>query len=744
LKPADAVSLLIPEEYRNWLAEFHSVLPMDQLARKGEAVLISLPAVYIPLETSNPFHKPMDETDMKKGKGSEKETKEPPTIDIEELMGRVNCLMLRGKAGMGKTTLIKHLAYSLAHGSSPAALRGYLPVMVFLKDLRSIYEEKIKEHPGKLTFEILLEVYLEEQRCPLTMETIQAFLSHNRALVLLDGLDEVAEEIRGDLVDLVHGFQFAHQTNRFLITGRPHGIEGRGMVCFGKHLRDIEPLDEKKSRDFISRWFRAVSGEASGFGEASAADMIIDIRQHEHAGIFTENPLLLTALCIFYLVGGKRIPVQRADLYDRIVGNLLYRRFHDPGDREKVNRVREFLMLLAFAMHERNTRSIEACEAAEFLKQKYPQNYNEPPPDYKKRLEALFNEIEPMCGLLNRMGSGDIEFAHLSFQEFLAANHMLDRDLAYKKYLGNPWWKEALLLYAGLMNLGMKKRSNDMIHEMLDDKATLRIQLLGAEALRDFQSSRREEAVVQLAKDKLLDIIKSDAGLQERFNAGEILGGLGDTRINILKPAMVEIPAGEFIRGSNESDDEKPVRKIYIDAFEIGNYPVTNLEFKAFVDDKGYDNKELWTPEGWQWRKEENISEPGLWHDRKWNGPNLPVVGVSWYEASAYVEWLSRKTGSRYILPSEAQWEKAGRGSADFLYPWGEEWQADRCNSDECGLDHTSPVGIFPLGAGPYGCLDMAGNVWEWCADWYEENYYKKSPDKNPGRLCCNSFWAGS
>ena len=91
----------IPEEYRKWLAEFHSVLPMDQLARKGEAVLISLPAVYIPLETSNPFHKPMDETDMKKGKGSKKEPKEPPTIDIEELMGRVNCLLLERKGGNG-------------------------------------------------------------------------------------------------------------------------------------------------------------------------------------------------------------------------------------------------------------------------------------------------------------------------------------------------------------------------------------------------------------------------------------------------------------------------------------------------------------------------------------------------------------------------------------------------------------------------------------------------------------------
>ncbi|NIM17761.1 MAG: hypothetical protein GTO45_37775, partial [Candidatus Aminicenantes bacterium] len=124
-----------------------------------------------------------------------------------------------------------------------------------------------------------------------------------------------------------------------MITGRPHGIEGGGLLCFGSYLRDIEPLDEKKSSEFITRWFRAVSGQAAGVGALTAGDLIDDIRQHEHAAIFTENPLLLTALCIFYLAGGKRIPDQRADLYDRIVGNLLYRRFHDPADTETVNRV---------------------------------------------------------------------------------------------------------------------------------------------------------------------------------------------------------------------------------------------------------------------------------------------------------------------------------------------------------------------------------------------------------------------
>jgi len=724
----------IPADYIKWIEEFHSVLPVEQLARKADAVTISLPEIYIALEVANPFYKPMDEKMMKgKEKGKEGEPSEtPPTIDIEELLGKWNCLLLRGNAGTGKTTVIKHLAYSLSRGAGPVPLCGCLPVMILLKDLWPIYKNALRDGAENITFEALLPEYFKKERCPLTMETIAAYLAQDRAFFLLDGLDEVPEENRDHLVDLLHQFQHAYRANRFLITGRPHGVEGQAGYWFGKYLRDIEPLGEEKAEDFITRWFRAVSGQARGLAETNAADMISEIRLHEHAALFTGNPLLLTALCVFYMVGGKRIPDQRADLYDRIVANLLYRRFHDPADREKENKVKEYLMELAFAMQTRNIKSIEACDAKDILKEHCPGPVDETIPGCKKRIEELFNGIEPVCGLLNRLSGGEIEFAHLSFQEFLAAKHMLDRDMDYKPYLENGWWKETILLYLGLMNLEMKKRSNDIVCQIMETSPQPRIQLLGARALRDFQASKREKAAVDLAVNKLLTIIESDASLEERFEAGEILGQLGDPRIDLLNPPMVPVEAGEFIRGSDERDDEKPVRRIYLDEFMMGKYPVTNAEFKEFIKDGGYVNKEYWTPEGWQWRQKENISEPRLWHDRKWNGPNFPMVGVSWYEASAYAVWLSKKTGNSYCLPTEAQWEKAARGSRGFRYPWGDQFDKNKCNSEESGLGRNSPVGIFPLGKSPYGCMDMAGNVWEWCSDRYDENYYKESPGKNP------------
>lgn len=219
-------------------------------------------------------------------------------------------------------------------------------------------------------------------------------------------------------------------------------------------------------------------------------------------------------------------------------------------------------------------------------------------------------------------------------------------------------------------------------------------------------------------------------GLQIRFEAGEILGILGDPRIK--PPPMMRIEAGEFTMGSDEDESEQPIHRVYLDEFMIGKYPVTNEEFRAFIAGDGYKDESLWSAEGWQWREQENIVEPGYWHDRKWNGPNFPVVGVSWYEADAYTKWLSQTTGDQYTLPTEAQWEKAARGDKGLIYPWGNEFDKNLCNNGDLGLERTSPVGIFPGDNSPYGCMDMAGNVWEWCADWYGKDYYKKSPSKNP------------
>jgi formylglycine-generating enzyme required for sulfatase activity len=650
-------------------------------------------------------------------------------------VGRKNRILLRGGAGTGKTTLIKHLAYTITHNSCLSDLKDYLPIMVFLKELWTIYEEELKQGSKNIAFEQLMTLYLEKSKYKLTWDTVSVYLSHQQALFLIDGLDEVPEHLRSDLVDIMAQFQFDYKENRFLLTGRPHGIAGRASIRFGDDLSDIQPLNNEMVENFISKWFRAVSGQAVGLGGLTAGGMISDIRQHEHISVFTQNPLLLTAVCILYQ-DGKRIPDQRAELYNRIIDNLISRRFHDPAHPGKENVILEFLMHLAFEAQEKNRKTIEIGEALEILKKTFTPMEDEREGRYKQRMQDLFNEIEPNCGLLNALSSGEIEFTHLTFQEFLAAKHMINEGIDWKQFLAKEWWEETLLLYTGFMSIDRKRESNDIVETILnaeaeDGMSNHRLQLLGARALCDLQPSKRVSQKVSLARDKMFRLIESGAPLDHRFQAGVLLGSLGDTRIS--PDNMVPVSAGEFIRGSNKIGKiEKPERRIYLDEYMIGIYPITNNEFKSFIDDDGYHKKEFWTPEGWQWRVKEEIYEPLFWHDRQWNGPNFPVVGISWFETAAYANWLSKKTGMLYRLPTEAEWEKAARGADGREYPWGNRFDKNLCNSYECGLYRTSPVGIFPGGKSIYGCFDMAGNVWEWCADWYGSDYYKNSPHKNP------------
>ncbi|MFV9506088.1 MAG: SUMF1/EgtB/PvdO family nonheme iron enzyme [Oscillochloridaceae bacterium umkhey_bin13] len=190
----------------------------------------------------------------------------------------------------------------------------------------------------------------------------------------------------------------------------------------------------------------------------------------------------------------------------------------------------------------------------------------------------------------------------------------------------------------------------------------------------------------------------------------------------ILHPSsLVHIPAGPFLMGSSDTDkladsNEKPQHTLSLPDYWIGKTPITNAQFRPFVEGDGYTNRAYWTTAGWAWREQDKIVRPHYWTDAKWNGNEQPVVGVSWFEAVAYVRWLSAQTGHPFRLPTEAEWEKAARGPDGLIWPWGNTWKSGRCNSEEAGTKKTTPVGQYPSGASPYGVLDMAGNVWEWCA----------------------------
>lgn len=149
---------------------------------------------------------------------------------------------------------------------------------------------------------------------------------------------------------------------------------------------------------------------------------------------------------------------------------------------------------------------------------------------------------------------------------------------------------------------------------------------------------------------------------------------------------------------------------------------VTNAQYSSFITAGGYTEKSFWSEEGWLWLLSQNVVQPAYWNDKLFSEDNQPVVGINWHEATAYANWLSGETNLIIRLPTEEEWEKAARGSAGLIFPWGNEWDGQHLNyqSDD-NHSYSAPVGSYSMGTSPYGVLDMAGNVWEWTSSRYQE-----------------------
>jgi formylglycine-generating enzyme required for sulfatase activity len=210
--------------------------------------------------------------------------------------------------------------------------------------------------------------------------------------------------------------------------------------------------------------------------------------------------------------------------------------------------------------------------------------------------------------------------------------------------------------------------------------------------------------------------------------------------------ALVRVPAGSFTMGSSDEDgmaygDEKPQHTVELSEYWIGRYPVTVAQFAAFVKASGHKTTAEEQGEGYVWPPGEYVKGANWQHP---HGPDSdvkgkddhPVTQVSWSDAAAFCQWVSQVTGHEMRLPSEAEWEKAARGTDGRLYPWGNEKPDEvRCNFNQNVKDTTAVGKYSPQGDSPYGCAEMAGNVWEWCHDWFDEWEYARraeGPAKDP------------
>ena len=210
-----------------------------------------------------------------------------------------------------------------------------------------------------------------------------------------------------------------------------------------------------------------------------------------------------------------------------------------------------------------------------------------------------------------------------------------------------------------------------------------------------------------------------------------------------LPEDMVLIPEGPFLMGSTEGDINKlleldrnveasrfdvevPQREVYMSAYLVDKSPVTNAEYRKFIESGGYKQRDFWSDAGWDYALQSKPLDSDVVHSALDGEDDCPVINVSWYEAEAFARYAGKR------LPTEAEWEKAARGTDGRIYPWGNEFDKTKLNCAESKIEKPTPVTKFPDGISDYGCFDMAGNVWEWTADWFDSQYYRSAPDRDP------------
>ncbi|QLH38173.1 MAG: SUMF1/EgtB/PvdO family nonheme iron enzyme [Defluviicoccus sp.] len=749
-----SVTAAIPPEYVAWLRRCYE--QVDLLGAKQGGRSVTLDHVYVPALVRPPASK----------------AAEPDPDKLEEqkpipLLQRLDAesLYIPAPAGAGKSTfcrwaVLQSIAvHDLAHPvpppeefaeSVPVNLRGRLPLLVPLRELwRRMPCGRGERVWHRADLERVLASWIDASPPDgLTGDLLIAHMKAGSVFLLLDGLDEVALADVRDRVTcyprdlLLSGLADALPAwlkagNQVLLTSRPYGLDDAGLHRLGLPQAPLEALPSPLQDLFVARWFHTLGKPEK------TVDLIATIRGRDDLGPLVENPMLLTAICVLYDNGGQ-LPEDRYQLYKEIVRGVLHNRY--PGDASQRDPVERRLEAVALGMHLGDgeaPRTTPAAEVGWIEVERWLARFAELNPATESGQTAIADRREDLLnrsGLLMPRPNDRAMFYHLSFQEFLAAQRLArlarlagranDVEDVFRERRSIPEWRSTLLfLFAAQIVDRDAEWGLGLLARLVGDQDRAAVKANPAPAV--FVADALElclaknyavpEQLKLVFRRLALHAIEDEVELQARHTIGLCLGRIDDPRVPSLRnpEAYIEVPAGTYPYGEEGGSVEiaKP--------FRIGRYPVTNGQYAQFIEDGGYGEVgwRWWSAEGLKWLHEHRVSKPGLWHDRRWNGPNQPVVGVSFWEAEAFCAW------ARGVLPSEQQWEAAARGIQGLTYPWGNDWEDDICNSYEAGLGVTSPVGLFPRARqAEFGIEDMAGNVWEWCDSFYDRSN-KDFPD---------------
>ena len=649
-----------------------------------------------------------------------------------------------------------------------------LPVRVVLRDFaaRGLPPAGQPAKAAHLWDFLTRELANEDETLGQYAPSLRRHLQEKGGLLLLDGLDEVpeAEQRRTQIKQVVKSFARSFPKCRLLVTSRTYAYQQQDWKLNGFAEAVLAPFSKGQIGRFVDGWYQhiAVPYDLRSEHAEERADLLKRaIFNNDRLYSLAERPLLLTLMASLHAWRGGNLPEKRVNLYEETVELLLdrwelHKKFevkdeqgrqmtqsHSLAEWLNVDRdqVRTLLHELAFDAHARHP---DLAGTADLQENRLVNGLMGIRKNEDVRPARLVGHLRDRAGLLVSRGVGVYTFPHRTFQEYLAACHAADDEdypdrIAELARSAPERWREVVSL-AGARVASRAAGSIWGLTEALCYQDTKNLQvtaedawgaLLAGQALAETAElqkiSPRNQMKVQRIRDWLAAILTEQAAVQpgqpfpavERALAGRLLAKLGDPRpgVGLRDDGLPEIewreiPAGSFLMGSDEYSDEQPIHPVTLPAFKMSRYPVTNAQYQAFVADGGTEPDKYREPFGLS---------------------NHPVVGVSWDDAMAFCAWLTaqlRNTGELQAaavvrLPSEAEWEYAARGPESLIYPWGHEPQPDPelANYSETNLGATSAVGCFPRGVSRFsGCEELAGNVWEWCADDWHKNY-KGAPE---------------
>ena len=712
-------------------------------------------------------------------------------------------LVVLGDPGSGKSTFVAYLALSAARAianDDPALaherlslqtidvndvpLPILLPLREFGRYLRNLEEkERLGPQPHHL-LNYLQEYYAGWELLKLPADFFKHHLMAGRCLILLDGLDEVADYqdrvlVREHVEAFVqhHGVQHHglqnhgpqnHRTpsqtaspakspqapfNRFVVTCRIRGYEEEArlsqdfetVTVLGFNADDIQRFTQSWSLAVESAQARSATATIRALARQAAEELYSTIVTNPKVRELATNPLLVTVIALVHRYRAS-LPERRSELYNECTEVLLgYWELGKTGEEGKrlatytgtalemdAGEKRSFLEPVALAMHEAEVREWEREQLVEAFAQQFAERGHSTK-EAKEMATAFLLALTVRSGLLQEVEQNMFGFLHLSFQEYLAARAIADMDNYIEQTLTrleSTWWQEVVRLEAGHLSENGRSRVSRLVEAIFDevdeDGAN---QILAARCLVDVGQNKMEAAVWQRVSQTLRQRAFGNEPAKERAKAAAALGHLGDDRPGVRLDPTTDLPEidwcavepAPFIMGLKEEeteyDDEKPqfTCNLVKEAYRVSRYPVTVAQYRAFVAAGGYHEECYWTQAGWAWRQEENRTAPTSF-EAIYQTPNHPQVGVSWYEAVAFCRWLSEALETPIQLPTEAHWELAARHTDGRAYPWGNEFDAERCNMSDTGIGSTCAVGLFADYHARCGAADMSGNVWEWCS----------------------------